>query len=346
MDFLNFFKKFKSGLFNWKYHGHGSYNHVYLSQDVIEINDVSAIWVCKKPILRLDAQHALNHPQRAHRKWSELNPKYPSYVSPKKNSWFMPFLGQKYPSDDETVDAIIDIYQRTGNIIADGGMISNFVKIDDEVVCVDVDLAIRRKSISSDSFFNDMIASNQFDQFFLRLNRQNRPKTLNCIKVLFFIEDCLAGHEFDHRVMNRHLLLYCYDFARLGHMIDPVIFHNLTILSQNLSEDLHPNCYHPVYLSKLGKCENLIELITQLQHIYENLDKIKIEDDKKELSVEHEAACVLKNMVDLVEKKDIYENHFFSHLSKRTSFATPLLEDDDKELASDLQILAELYQRR
>jgi hypothetical protein len=331
MNFLSFFQKVFAREIKWRVLGRGNYNKVFLTEDEFEIDELPTQWVCKKPIREHDEPYPLNDPERACRKWEEINPDYPAYLSPDKRLWFMPYLGKTNASDERTARAIIDIYRRTGNIIADGGLISNFVKFDNGVVCVDVDLAVRRNSISSELFFNEILSSERFDQFFESLKKQKRPKTLICIKVLFFLEDCLAGSEFDHQLMNFKLLNYCYYFASNGYVIDSTIYHNLCIISQQSIRNLDPECFHPLYLSKLPKCENYQELRTHLVNIYENYDEIVVQGDKKDISDEDEVRGLLGQLVEQVSKRDVFENHFFANLSKRTFFANAE-EEANKEL--------------
>ena len=187
MNFLSFFQEVLLGKIKWIKLGRGNYNKVFFTAEKFDIDKLPTQWVCKKPIRKEDEPYPLNDPERACRKWQEINPDFPAYLSPNKHLWFMPYLGTGNASDELTAHAIIDIYRRTGNIIADGGIISNFVKLDnDVVVCVDVDLAVRRNSISSELFFNEVLSSEQFDQFFEGLKKLKRPKTLSFIKVLFF----------------------------------------------------------------------------------------------------------------------------------------------------------------
>lgn len=334
MNFLSFFQKVFSGEIKFNLLGRGNYNQVFLSENEFEIDELSTKWVCKRPFRDPDEKYPLNGPQRACRKWKEINPTYPAYLSPNKRLWFMPYLGKRKASDESTAHSIIDIYKRTGNIVADGGLNTNFLKVNNRVVCVDVDLAIRRHSISSELFFNEIISSDQFDRFFAHLSNQDRSKTLNCIKVLFFLEDCLAGHEFDHQLMNFKLLNYCYFFASNGYAIDLTIYHNLFILSQDPSE-LESEYFHPSYFSKLPQCQSFQELRAQLKNIYENYDEVGFQDEGRDSSDEDKITKLLVKLVEQVEKKIVFENHFFANLSKRTFFAAPA-----QEVSQDLQMVS------
>lgn len=325
MKFLEFFQKVLSRTVKWSKLGEGNYNKVLLTEAVFEIDGQTTKWVCKEPIIHSDEQYPLNDPVRACRKWHDINPTYPAYPSPNQHLWFMPYMGCMSASDESTAHAIIDIYQRTGNIVADGGLISNFKRVGADVVCVDVDLALRRNSISSELYFNEFLSSEKFDKFFMSLKAQKRPKTLICIKVLFFLEDCLSGQEFDHQLMSFELLNYCCFFASNGFAIDLTIYHNLFILSTHASDDLEPEYFHPLYLSRLPKCEDYKELRTHLKNIYENYDADDAGVEKK-ISAEDTVAELLGNIVNQVAKKEVFENHFFRNLTKRSVFANAAVD--------------------
>ena len=325
MKFLEFFQKVLSGEIKWSELRAGNYNKVSLTKEVFEIDGRTTEWVCKEPIIHSDEQYPLNDPVRACRKWQAINPTYSAYPSPNRDLWFMPYMGNMSASDNSTARAIIDIYRRTGNIVADGGLISNFKKVGTDVVCVDVDLALRRNSISSELYFNDCLSSEKFDEFFMSLEAQKRPKTLSCIKVLFFLEDCLSGQEFDHRLMSPELLNYCYIFARNGFAIDLTIYHNLFILSTHASDDLEPEYFHPFYLSRLPKCKDYKELKTHLKKISYKDDAVDAGVEKK-ISDEDTVAELLGSIVNQVAKKEVFENHFFRHLTKRSVCANAAVD--------------------
>ncbi|MGQ3890575.1 ankyrin repeat domain-containing protein [Legionella sp. CNM-4043-24] len=164
----------------WIFIGQGAFNRVYRSQKELTINGQTCHWVIKKPLKRC----SLSKPDRVVNKWNEINPECPAYVS--RHGWIAPFLGNVEATDEQIATALIEIYQRTGHIIADAFSPNNFLEHNGTVYCVDFDNAFKRNSIESGkiSFFTN----NRFKEYFKYPGNQGYPRTLAVIQGLGYLE--------------------------------------------------------------------------------------------------------------------------------------------------------------
>lgn len=114
----------------YQYRAHGSFNLVYRSDD--------QKWVLKIPI----DQSATDLPDRAVRVWNEINPGHPAQVIRDERGaigWVAPFIDGIQPTQAEIAQKILEIYEKTGRIVADAFVTSNFVKTaDGSIVCIDI----------------------------------------------------------------------------------------------------------------------------------------------------------------------------------------------------------------
>lgn len=121
----------------WKKIGEGRFNKAYRSDDgrfVLKIPKVS---------------NATDAPERAVRLWNEIN----SNISPPahmvafpdgRKAWVCPYIEGRQSTDSERAHALIDIYKRTGRIIIDANILTNFKTTPTgKVVCVDVGFALQ-----------------------------------------------------------------------------------------------------------------------------------------------------------------------------------------------------------
>lgn len=137
-------KKFGAYAGIYEYFSHGSYNLVYRS--------LNQQWVLKMPI---NSSDATDLPERAVRVWNVINPDCPAIVL--RNSkcdaaaWISPFIHGVLPTQSEVVQKLMEIYERTGRIVADAFVGGNFIKTTENgrVVCIDVGAAFFLESRSS-----------------------------------------------------------------------------------------------------------------------------------------------------------------------------------------------------
>lgn len=179
--------------FDWVYLAEGSYNKVYRSSD--------GEWILK-------IQHqvsAMDHPVRSVRLWNELNPDLPpaSLAQTKLGlGWVCPFILGTQASDDDMHHALLDIFNRTGRILADAPALRNFIKTDTgRVVCIDVGFALQMETRNSfpDSrrlrqrslvSLNAWYATDQkFATEFFPPSKKTFPNTVDTIKALFMIKN-------------------------------------------------------------------------------------------------------------------------------------------------------------
>jgi hypothetical protein len=278
----DFYKCVKTGLIEVELIGNGSYNKVFLTKFEITIDGFSARWIAKMPLS--DEEHArilqtnnssssssssslifeklnekidnqsVNSPERAERKWAMINQDIPVHVfwdeAGDALGWMTPYLGCEIPNDDLINSAVIDIYQRTGNIIVDACITSNFIKYQGKAICIDMDLAIHRESLSSSTYFNSTIASSIFDNFFACSQVYGNFKTQSTIKTLLYLEDKLATSKIDYHLINHWMVDKLHIFRRGCFSIHA---NTLKVLNYLREHQFAEEYFNPMYVNQLVK---------------------------------------------------------------------------------------------
>jgi hypothetical protein len=181
----------------WKFIAKGGYNNAYLSDKVYTIEGHTSRWVLKQPIEHdkssyFEVSEALSHPDRAIRKWQLINPNHPAWRV--RHGWIAPYIEHtnkktKPASDKQIAHKIIKIYQATGNIVADACGLDNFLVSGDEVVCIDVDLALQQDSDASENALLRIVNQPHFDDYLAEYAKDcDRKRTVNVIKVLLYLD--------------------------------------------------------------------------------------------------------------------------------------------------------------
>lgn len=170
----------------WENLGSGSYNHTYLSGEQMSTAYFTGQWVLKEPKQGLDdTENALNEVDRAVRKWNLHNPAYPAQKIT-ESMWLIPYFGSKAASDQQISEKIIEIYQKTNNIITDACGHKNFLVYHDSVICIDVDFSFRRGSFASDAWLN---GENLPDIIhYLNQCAHHKPHTTAMIRTLLYLD--------------------------------------------------------------------------------------------------------------------------------------------------------------
>lgn len=308
----------------WKSFNGGNYNLLAVTDEKVLIEQYNHYWVRKKPKIRLGEILPLNSVDRAVRKYYELNPGSIAFKDGTQ-AWFLPFFGSspsqdlEFATDMETACAVVDIYQRTGNIVADAAIAGNFLFDKGDIVCVDVDLANRRGSISSDNYFNDTIATSEFDSFFnIELKKVEakfqRPITANYIKILFYLDECLAKFSGNHQMLEMYMMPMIFDFCVQQVAITESVFHNLKVLiSDERYIKIPEEWLRPSLFCKAKPALDFKELFLSLKANY----KASKAEKMMLISEEQEVANVLNEMLDTIDKEMTFDYSFFANLPKR-----------------------------
>jgi hypothetical protein len=355
MKALDFFINFLKGKYSRvRQLESGSYNQAILVAEPIRIDNYEAYWVVKKPIIsnRLAGSH-LNEPSRAVRKWNAINPQYPAYIFDNK-LWVAPFLGSQRPNDEQIGLAIIEIYQRTGNIIADGCNQDNFVLVDDTAICVDMDLAIRRNSIDSNEYFNDVIKHETFDTFYTGFHDVKHPRDV--VQTLFYIEKYLSPKQFDRRLVSPWMVKHINAFRLMDSDFTEQHFRTLKYIESFPDDFVDLDYYMGVdVIQQLSASDLLLSpyvFYEKMKWISDNLDKrfqtleYEYSSDTTQESTSNSLGTspITSSFLDMQFNTDSegsyegnlsptnelfkhpfsYKNHFFTRLSERSN------EDDNK----------------
>lgn len=194
----------------WEPLGEGTFNRVNVSKQSITIGSLNSKWVHKLPIppeeddSEDDSEGPLNKPERALRKWKQMNPDLPAYSL--GIGWITPFLGKEVASDTEIEVKMIEIYRTTRNIIADAPGKGNFRKTSNgEVVCVDVDHAFRVGSPASDDYYKDNETLSSHGDFY-RSWQFRYPLTIQLIRTLRYLELHLSQEQIKNDYIRQEVL--------------------------------------------------------------------------------------------------------------------------------------------
>ena len=213
------------------------------SKELIPESGYKGRWVKKTP---KEIKAAISDPERAVRIWKEINDskQYPVSLY-NKHSWISPYLNSNTSLKDDKVIAakILDVYRKTGRLILDGfvtdnskfGFPASSEKLDGEdkenksLVFVDVDLALRRGSWTTDQFYK---VCEQYQLMKVMQDRwdalENRlPYTIKVIRNLFYIDKNIRN--IDHKYLKFDLILSIS--AKIKNKINLCILNVLLLIS-------------------------------------------------------------------------------------------------------------------
>jgi hypothetical protein len=142
----------------------------------------------------------LNTPRRATEKCNLLNPKLPAYDL--GDFWIMPNIGNIRPSNQQIIDKVIEIFIRTRNIIADAFISGNFLIYKGEVVCVDVDMALRKGSFCTDN----LLAYTANKLGYQTYMKKQKGAIAECVKALTYLQGALAAEDVKNEYVTAELL--------------------------------------------------------------------------------------------------------------------------------------------
>ena len=247
---------------SWRPLGQGSYNQVQVSERRIPIQSRNSYWVRKLPY----GAHpgSLNETSRAERKWQEINPDIPFYKL-SEEEWMVPYLGHQKPSDAEVAAQVIKIYRSSRNIVLDAPSSGNFLKTPNgEVVCVDVDQAVRCDSPTSDQYYlaNEDLQShaNFFDK------SVGYDLTIKIIRALRYLERHLRKEHIRNEYIRQDILCKLHVFQQHSEPITEQTLRMLLVIA-----NVDPGNDIPNTLLDNGLINELAEMQAQGQPITKQL---------------------------------------------------------------------------
>ena len=254
----------------WKNLGFGTYNHVDVSVREISIGGLLSKWVHKTEIpqptqpsitkKKRDAklktvEPTLNNSERAVRKWRDLNPHYPAYKS--SFGWIAPYLGEKAATDAQIATKLTDIYLETRNIVADACGHKNFLVVNDEVVCVDVDQALRRGSVASEIVYqNNSELCNSHWEWLDEHDREGKTQTVNVVRALLYLEKHLTKDQIKDEYIQINVIR---KLKRFWENREPITVNQMKMLLKVIALD-PTNEIESIYITP-----QLINKLEQLQ---------------------------------------------------------------------------------
>lgn len=358
----DFYSHVRSGVIKVEVIGNGSYNKVFLTKAPVEILGLTGQWVVKIPLS--DAEYdafqcssetaqftfelldekitdeSVNSPIRSERKWQIINKDIPVHVFSGQASqaigWMTPYLGKAIPTDDLINLAVIDIYRRTGNIIADACISNNFICHEGKAICIDMDLAIHRDSFSSTKYFNEQIASPGFDGFFGSSGDIYRNhKTQDTIKTLLYIEEYLTGFPIDYDLINPQIIEKLNVFRK---SLLPIHPNTLKFLNFIIKNSLPEEFCQPNYVNRM------VLIWTPEMPFFDvirTLNEIKLSLRTAQSKYEQFSIFNRSSTIDFIPQFGF--RSFFASLRKRTATPVPELElapvgEVSNELPSELKV--------
>lgn len=245
----------------FQYFSEGTYNWAYISQNTITKEGFTGKWVYKVP----KNTYEISQCARAVRKFNLINPGFPAFEI--DNGWMAPYLGDTPATDIQVAEKLVYIYQATRNIIADayvnGTGNCNFLYYQGQVICIDVDHAFRRGSITTDQYLSGTSGVNDYINE-MNQNSAHMPNTASVIKTLFYIDNCFSIEDLRYQRVTPRLVEQLHYFRRNGVPMRIDIMDTFLKINLFLSNTFWDNPYYdsPTQLSEKGKTE-LRQLITQ-----------------------------------------------------------------------------------
>lgn len=270
----------------WLKLGEGTFNKVLVSIKSLTIEGFTGKWVAKIPINRLDL---LSSSSRAVDKWNLHNPKYPAFQT--NYGWIAPYVGKTPASDQQIADKLIEIYRNTRQVIADACGKNNFLIYDNEVICVDVDLSVRRGSFASDDYMNDDVTHRDLMRYLTVWSNRGKPKSVAVIQSLLYLQKNIPEQDIKNEYITPLLIeklhLFWVNNAPLSvdileflvetmdpNLITPQYFMTLSELSQHTAASglIHDQLLDYSWTSRLTQDEflHLVQLVVDKDSPYLN----------------------------------------------------------------------------
>ena len=116
----------------------------------------------------------------------------------------IPYFGNTQASDTEIALKVLEIYRKSRNIIADATVRGNFLRYRGRTICVDLDCALQRGSIASDTFMSEDMRE-QFEELWNK-EYDTYPCTTDLIQTLFYLEEQLNPDEITDEYLTSELV--------------------------------------------------------------------------------------------------------------------------------------------
>lgn len=237
---IEFQKKYKE--LQWLPLGTGNYNNTYISKIHLTIEGYTGQWVLKCP----KTPDNLSNTDRGLKKWLLINPKYPAIKV--YDGWIMPYFGNIQASDEQIAEKVIEIYRTTGEVIADACGKNNFLFYNGEVICIDVDLSLRRKSIATESFMSFPTTKDILANYLYKYEKSlGYPKTSNTIKRLLYLIFAIPSFK-NHALITQNVIERLGYFQSRAVSLNPKLMDiilkldtidpDITIKSKSLTKEL------------------------------------------------------------------------------------------------------------
>lgn len=281
----------------WKKLGEGTYNEVQVSEQPLAIGALTCKWVRKIPLSTDDLSDddvedssnvstlpAINDSERAVRKWNLLNPDYPAYLI--DSGWIAPFLGKRAASDTQIASELMKIYRDTRNIVADAPSHNNFLRVNGETVCVDVDNAFRRGSPVSEKYYQKNEGLQSHQDFFDDMEARGFPKTVKVIRSLIYLERYLSQDQIKNDYIQPGILDKLHVFEKNAEIITE---QTLDMLLKIIAVDPH-NKIEPLFFNA--------ELINQLVELQKQGRRITKKTIIELLTIH---PCIRNGRLDLIK---------------------------------------------
>lgn len=239
----------------WIYLGKGAFNHVAVSKKPFTIGNYTGFWVYK----RQPHTSECSNPSRAVKKWNAINPSLPAYKV--NNGWIAPYVEGKQASDLQIAKKLVEIYQRTRNIILDAFVKKNMRECAGEAVCVDVDYAINRSSFEDEEI---PLRLEDLELIFDGYKEFGYVQSTAIIENLYYLESKIRGSRIDNQLLNFKVISYLTYFRDMDEIIIPEYLSLMNkMVALDTDEMLDEQFFSPEYIGQLLSLEHRKALNTK-----------------------------------------------------------------------------------
>ena len=164
------------------------------------------------------------------------------------DAWIAPFIEGNTPVNDERLaNKILQVYKKSANIIIDAVGDGNFLGDENELTCVDMDLAVNYDSDVSNEIIRGVVNNKPTLEKYLS-NFTMLPKSVAMIKTLLYLEQQIDHTDIPKEYLTSILIDKLHLFRELGQAITVEkmrvlwvliqLDHQNTISNQEITPDL------------------------------------------------------------------------------------------------------------
>ena len=228
----------------WRSLGEGGFNKTAVSEEPFEltIDGVSYYqhWVIKKPkaFRTEELSQKMNAPARAVRIWNSLHPNTPAIECQEMRGWLAPYKGSVEATDEEVAMQQLEDYRIHRRVFADACGYKNYLNVDGQIECIDVDVSRHRDSPIGQRIDKEVIEFGQkgsvYNPYWREyMHKYKMPKAVQMTKTLLYLEQKLEANDILDEYLVPEVMNELHDFQRLK---APLTARKLEIIYQRATQ--------------------------------------------------------------------------------------------------------------